>query len=162
MAKSVFYSFHYEQDVHRVQLIRNINALAGQPLLNPQEWEQVRRRGNQAIKDWIHDEMAYKKAAIVLIGRYTATRPWVIYEIEKAWADKRPMLGIRIHGLSSLGSVDIAGSDPFAKSDGVGSIPIFDPTARDWSGKIDSKATYKRLCDNLENWSSQGVSKRSW
>ncbi|MFD4591480.1 TIR domain-containing protein [Streptomyces rubiginosohelvolus] len=162
MAKSVFYSFHYEQDVHRVQLIRNINALAGQPLLNPQEWEQVRRRGSQAIKEWIHDEMAYKKAVIVLIGRYTATRPWVIYEIEKAWADKRPMLGIRIHGLSSLGSVDIAGSDPFARSEGVGSIPIFDPTTRDWSGKIDSKATYKRLCDNLENWSSQGVSKRSW
>lgn len=162
MAKSVFYSFHYEQDVHRVQLIRNINALAGQPLLNPQEWEQVRQRGDQAIKKWIHDEMAYKKAAIVLIGKYTATRPWVIYEIEKAWADRKPLLGIRIHGLSSLGSIDSAGPDPFARADGVGSVPIFDPTSRDWSGNIDSKATYKKLCDNLETWSSQGETKRSW
>ncbi|WP_330339019.1 TIR domain-containing protein [Streptomyces sp. NBC_00557] len=162
MAKTVFYSFHYEQDVHRVQLVRNINALEGQPLLNSQEWEQVRRRGDQAIKNWIHDQMAYKKAVIVLIGKCTASRPWVIYEIEKAWADKKPLLGIRIHGLSSLGSVDTAGPDPFAKAEGVGSVPIFDPTIRDWSGKIDSKATYNKLRDNLETWSSQGVTRRSW
>ncbi|ALO95111.1 hypothetical protein SHL15_4009 [Streptomyces hygroscopicus subsp. limoneus] len=162
MAKTVFYSFHYEQDVHRVQLVRNINALEGQPLLNSQEWEQVRRRGDQAIKNWIHDQMAYKKAVIVLIGKYTASRPWVIYEIEKAWADKKPLLGIRIHGLSSLGSIDTAGPDPFSKAEAVGSVPIFDPTIRDWSGKIDSKATYNKLRNSLEIWSSQGVTRRSW
>lgn len=161
MAKSVFYSFHYDQDVHRVQLVRNINALEGQPVLNPQEWEKVRRGGEPAIKRWIHDQMAYKKAVIVLVGRYTASRPWVIYEIEKAWADKRPLLGIRIHGLSSLGNVDAAGSDPFGKAGGVGSVPIFDPTSRDWTGKIDSKVTYNKLRINLESWSSQGATKRS-
>ncbi|MGW4541380.1 TIR domain-containing protein [Streptomyces chartreusis] len=161
MAKTVFYSFHYEQDVHRVQLVRNINALEGQPLLNSQEWEEVRRRGDQAIKDWIHDQMAYKKAVIVLIGKYTASRPWVLYEIEKAWADKKPLLGIRIHALSSLGSVDTAGSDPFGKVASVGAVPIFDPTTRDWAGKIDSKATYKKLSDNLERWSSQGATRLS-
>ncbi|MFJ3819279.1 TIR domain-containing protein [Streptomyces sp. NPDC090056] len=161
MARTVFYSFHYGQDVHRVQLVRNINALEGQPLLNAQDWEQVRRRGDQAIKNWIHEQMAYKRAVVVLIGRYTASRPWVIYEIEKAWADKRPMLGIRIHGISSLGDIDSAGSDPFAKA-GVGSVPIFDPTTRDWSGNIDSKATYRKLSENLEFWSTQGVTKPSW
>ncbi|GAB3924385.1 hypothetical protein GCM10011575_03380 [Microlunatus endophyticus] len=162
MAKSVYYSFHYERDVHRVQLVRNINALEGQPILNSQEWERVRRGGDAAIKKWIHDEMAYKKAVIVLIGRQTASRPWVIYEIEKAWADKKPLLGIRIHGLSSLGTVDTAGADPFAKAAGVGRVPIFDPTTQDWSGKIDSKATYNKLLANLESWSSQGATKPSW
>ncbi|MFE0356349.1 TIR domain-containing protein [Streptomyces nigra] len=162
MAKTVFYSFHYEQDVHRVQLVRNINALEGQALLNSQEWEQVRRRGDQAIKNWIHDQMAYKKAVIVLIGKHTASRPWVIYEIEKAWADKKPLLGIRIHGLSSLGSVDSAGPDPFVTAEGVGSVPIFDPTSWDWSGRIDSKATYNKLRDSLESWADQGVTRRSW
>jgi hypothetical protein len=162
MAKSVFYSFHYEQDVHRVQLVRNINALEGQPLLNAQKWEEVRRNGDQAIKNWIHEQMSYKKAVIVLVGRYTASRPWVIYEIEKAWADKKPLLGIRINGLSSLGSVDAAGPDPFAKATGVGQVPLFDPTVRDWSGNIDSKATYNKLRENLETWSSQGVTKPSW
>lgn len=162
MAKSVFYSFHYEHDVHRVQLVRNINALEGQPVLNAQQWEQVRRRGDRAIEQWIHEQMAYKKAIVVLIGKHTASRPWVIYEIEKAWADRKPLLGINIHGLSSLGDVDSEGPNPFAKAKSVGSVPIFDPTIRDWSGKIDSRATYNKLRENLEWWSTRGVTKASW
>lgn len=156
MAKSVFYSFHYERDVHRVQLVRNINALEGQPLLNAQGWEQVRRQGEQAIRNWIHREMAYKKAVIVLIGQQTASRPWVIYEIEKAWADGKPLLGVLIHGLSSMGAVDRPGPDPFVKATGVYGVPVFDPTVKSWDGKVDSKATFNTLADNLESWSSQG------
>lgn len=162
MAKSVFYSFHYGQDVHRVQLVRNVNALEGQPVLTPQKWEEVRRSGDLSIKKWIHDQMVYKKAVIVLIGKNTASRPWVIYEIEKAWADKKPLLGIRIHGLSSFGDVDTAGRDPFAGTIGVGQVPIFDPTSLDRNGRIDSQATYRKLSENLEYWSSQGAIKHSW
>jgi len=161
MAKSVFYSFHYDRDVHRVQLVRYINALEGQPVLNSQDWEKVRRGGQAAIKNWIDEQMAYKKAVIVLIGRETAERPWVIYEIEKAWAGKKPLLGIRIHGLSSLGTVDSAGTNPFDKAD-VGSVPVFDPTVTDWYGKIDSKATYNALSNSIESWSSQGAVKPTW
>jgi len=161
MAKSVFYSFHYDRDVHRVQLVRNINALEGQPVLNAQEWESVRRGGQTAIKNWIDKQMAYKKAIIVLIGRQTAGRPWVTYEIEKAWADKKPLLGIHIHGLSSLGTVDSAGPNPFDKAN-VGSVPVFDPTVTDWTGKIDSKATYNALRNNIESWSNQGAVNSSW
>lgn len=158
MAKSVFYSFHYEHDVHRVQLVRYINALVGQPVLNSQDWEDVRRGGPSAIERWIDKQMAYKKAVIVLIGRHTADRNWVIYEIEKAWDENKPLLGIHIHGLSSLGSVDSQGRNPFDKAV-VGSVPVFDPTVRDWNGRIDSKATYKKLGDNIEAWSEQGVVK---
>jgi MTH538 TIR-like domain (DUF1863) len=91
--------------VHRVQLVRNINALEGQPLLNSQAWEQVRKRGKQAIENWINEQMAYKKAVIVLVGRETAGRPWVNYEIERAWSIRKPLLGVRIHGLSSFGTL---------------------------------------------------------
>lgn len=76
MPKPVFYSFHYDRDVHRVQLVKNIGALEGQPLLNSQEWEKVRSGGDAAIQKWINEKMAYKKAAIVLIGKDTAGRPW--------------------------------------------------------------------------------------
>ena len=82
--KKVFYSFHYERDVHRVQLIRNIGALEGQPLLSAQDWETVKGRGDQAVINWIDEQMRYKRAVVVLIGQETADRPWVIYEIEKA------------------------------------------------------------------------------
>ncbi len=161
MAKSVFYSFHYDRDVQRVQLVRNINALEGQPLLNSQNWEEVRRKGDAAIQRWINDEMAYKKAVVVLIGQQTASRPWVIYEIEKAWADKKPLLGVRIHGLSSFGTTDKAGPNPFEKTSVGAGISVFDPTVQDWYGKVDSKVTYNKLVDNLLSWSEQGKV-RSW
>lgn len=162
MAKTVFYSFHYDRDVHRVQLVRNINALEGQSVLNAQQWEKVRAGGQRAIQGWIHQQMLYKRAVIVLIGKETASRPWVKYEIEKAWNDKKPLLGILIHGLSSLGKVDTAGSNPFTKVAGVSDVPIFDPTVTSWSGTIDSKATYNNLRDNLEKWSGQGRVRSSW
>ncbi len=72
MAKTVFYSFHYERDVHRVQLVKNINALEGQPVLNSQDWEKVRQGGAAAIQKWIDGQMAYKRVVIVLIGKGTA------------------------------------------------------------------------------------------
>lgn len=157
MAKTVFYSFHYERDVHRVQLVRNINALEGQPVLNSQEWERVRRGGPAAIEKWIDEKMKYKRAVVVLIGRDTASRPWVKYEIQKAWRDKRPLLGIRIHGLSSMGTVDTAGGDPFKSAGITLRVPIFDPTKINAFGRIDSQATYRGLVANIENWSSKGV-----
>ena len=158
MAKTVFYSFHYKNDVHRVQLVQKIGALEGQPLLNAQEWETIEGQGQAAVRKWIDDQMKYKRAVVVLIGSKTAQRPWVKYEIEKAWAEGKPLLGIKIHGISSMGSVDAEGANPFEAADVPSNeIPVFDPTRRDWNGKIDSKATYNYLAENLETWSGQGA-----
>lgn len=157
MAKSVFYSFHYTRDVHRVQLVQNIGALEGQPLLNAQEWEKVREQGKAAIQKWIDSQMKYKKAVIVLVGKETWNREWVQYEIQKAWDECKPLLGIRIHGLSSLGNgADTEGKNPFMH---LPRVPIFDPTVADLTGKTDTKATYNRLKDNLELWSTQGMTR---
>ncbi|MDO5722142.1 MAG: TIR domain-containing protein [Actinomycetaceae bacterium] len=163
---AVFYSFHYKQDVHRVQLIKNMGIVDGQRLLNSQEWESVRARGPSAIASWIDEHMKYKSAVVVLIGRHTASRPWVLYEIEKAWQAKKPLLGIRIHGLSSLGHTDSAGADPFTQISGHEGInpgvPIFDPTVIAWNGSIDSQATYRNLAANLRFWSEQGWIRPNW
>lgn len=158
MTSTVFYSFHYEHDVHRVQLVRNIAALQGQPLLNSQEWEKVRGRGDGAIQGWIDEQMSYKRAVVVLVGRDTATRPWVIYEIQKAWRERRALLGVRIHGLSSMGEVDREGGNPFAAAqlDPL-RIPLFDPTVYTPAGRIDSQATYAGLASRLVGWAGQGV-----
>ena len=157
---AVFYSFHYERDVARVMLVRNLGAIEGQPLLNPQEWEQVRRGGNPAVEKWIDKQMAYKTAVVVLVGAETANRHFVNYEIIKAWNDKRPVVGIRIHGLSSFGNVDSPGANPFAQiklPDGgnLGQyIPLHDPVGRD------SQQVYSSISDNLKTWVS-GAYKRS-
>ena len=129
---AVFYSFHYERDVYRVQLIRNMGSVEGQKLLNAQEWEAVRVKGDEAIRNWI----------------------------QRAWDLRKPLLGIRIHGLSSMGSTDVAGADPFCSINGFRGynpgLTIFDPTRRDVWGKIDSNATYDELSLNLKSWVGQG------
>ena len=53
---------------------------------------------------------------MVLVGSETASRKWVDYEIRKAWDDKRPLVGIRIHGLKGLDQKTASrGANPFSK-----------------------------------------------
>lgn len=99
MARKVFYSFHYQRDSWRVQTVRNIGTVEGQPLLNPNKWEDVARGGDPAIKRWIDEQMKGKSCHVVLIGKETAGRRWVNYEIEKAWNSGKGVVGIYIHKL---------------------------------------------------------------
>ena len=97
--KQIFYSFHFDNDVMRVQQIRNIGALEENKPVSVNEWEQVKRGGDKAIERWIDENMKYKNCVVVLIGSDTANRPWVRYEIEKAWNSGKGLFGIYIHNI---------------------------------------------------------------
>ena len=97
--RQVFYSFHYDNDVFRVQQIRNIGALEDNQPASPNTWETIKRYGDDAIKRWIDDNMQNRSCVIVLVGEQTANRKWVKYEIKKAWEDGRALLGIYIHNI---------------------------------------------------------------
>lgn len=150
---AVFYSFHYQRDAWRVQGIMQMGAVEGQPLLNAQEWEAVKRQGKQAIENWVDRQMRYKRAVVVLVGAETACRPWVQYEIRKAWRDRYPLVGIRIHGMAdSTGSTGRRGANPFARVPLTGGgtvadhVPLHDPAGRN------SQAVYGTVKANLERW----------
>lgn len=160
MAKKVFLSFHFAGDVSRVQQVRNIGAIEGDSVVSAQEWETVTGKGEQAIKNWIEAQMKYKAAVVVLVGASTASRPWVKYEIEKAWQDKRPLVGIRIHGLADLnGKTGSSGDNPFDKVyDANGnrlsrSITLHNPVG------VDSKGVYASIRDNFESWVNGAVTR---
>ncbi|EGR1906794.1 TPA: TIR domain-containing protein [Vibrio parahaemolyticus] len=95
----VFYSFHFDNDVMRVQLIRNMGMLDGNSPTNPNTWEQMKRKGSRSIMNWIDNNMKYKRCVVVLIGENTYKRPWVKYEIVKAWSEGKALVGIYIHNL---------------------------------------------------------------
>ncbi|MEV5068716.1 TIR domain-containing protein [Microbacterium sp. LMI12-1-1.1] len=154
---AVFYSFHYERDAARVQQIMQMGAVGGQTLLNSQEWETVRGRGNAAVEEWIDAQMKNKSAVVVLIGAETAGRRWVNHEIIKAWNEKRPLLGIEINRLAPLNlSPDPRGANPFAQiktKDGHALseyLPIFTPTGRT------SADVYNDIRANLSSWVARG------
>lgn len=155
MPKSVFFSFHYDHDAWRVQQVANMGALDGQPILNSQDWEKVKRQGDAAVKRWIADQMAYK-TAVVLIGNQTAGRSWVRYEITEAWNNRKPIIGVRIHGLADRnGHTDRPGSDPFAGiklANGhtlADYVPVFTPSG------LNSQAVYASIKSNLPGWVSR-------
>jgi len=95
----IFYSFHFGNDVMRVQQIRNIGSIEGNSPASPNEWERLRRSGDKAVQNWIDENMKYKRCVVVLIGSETASRPWVKYEIERAWNQGKALLGVHIHNI---------------------------------------------------------------
>ena len=53
MAKKCFLSFYYKKDNWRVSQVKNIGAIEEQPLMSANEWEEVKKKGDAAIKAWI-------------------------------------------------------------------------------------------------------------
>ena len=90
-------SFHFGNDVMRVQQIRNIGALEGNEPVSVNTWEKVKRKGKASIEKWIDDNMKYRSCVVVLVGEDTANRPWIKHEIKKAWKDGKGLFGIYIH-----------------------------------------------------------------
>jgi hypothetical protein len=79
-----------------------------------------------------------------------SNRPWVQYEIERAWDEGLGVVGIRIHGLKNLrGETSARGKNPFADFSVGGQtlssiVTLHDP----WGW--DSKAVYADISKNLE------------
>ena len=50
MVRRVFFSFHFANDYWRTQQVRNIGALEAQSLCTPNQWEEVKRKGDAAVE----------------------------------------------------------------------------------------------------------------
>ena len=118
MARRVFFSFYYERDVWRASQIRNSwvtkpdREAAG--FWDAASWEEVQKKGDEAIKRWIRDQLDGTSVTVVLIGAETAARPYVQYEIDQSWARDNGLFGIYIHNMKDRnGNTDRKGSDPF-------------------------------------------------
>jgi len=156
--KQIFYSFHFDNDVMRVQQIRNIGALEDNKPVAPNDWEEVKKKGDAAIKKWIEDNMSYRSCVAVLVGEQTANRPWVRYEIEKAWNDGKGLLGIYIHNLRCpRNGTCRQGSNPFDsftfKDDRKLSsvVKCYNPRSTD---------AYNDIKNNLEIWVQEAIAAR--
>ena len=157
--RRVFYSFHFDNDVMRVQAIRNIGAIEGNASVSANEWEQLRRNDN-GIEKWIDENMKYKSCVVVLVGSQTSARPWVKYEIEKGWNDKKGLLGIYIHnvkcprnGTCSQGSNPF---DDFTLDNGTKKlssvVKCYNPSSYD---------AYNDIAKNLEKWIDEAIGIRN-
>jgi hypothetical protein len=150
----VFYSFHYDKDVFRVQQIRNMGVVEGDEPVSANEWEQIKRKGDASVQRWIDENMKYKRCVIVLIGSETAHRPWVKYEIKRAWEQRKGLFGIYIHNLKCPRNGTCAkGPNPFDNW-AVGNqsmsnlVTCYDPNSWD---------AYGEIARNLQSWVASAI-----
>ncbi|MBP5489437.1 MAG: TIR domain-containing protein [Lachnospiraceae bacterium] len=154
MMRQVFYSFHYGNDVMRVQQIRNIGQIEDNKPVSANQWESLRRTGDDAIKNWIDENMKYRSCVVVLIGEETATRKWVKYEIQHAWETGKALMGIYIHNLKDpRKGICAKGRNPFngfkvGNTNMADLVPCYEPDPRD---------AYYDIRSNLETWIEEAI-----
>lgn len=160
--RQVFYSFHFDNDVMRVQQIRNMGVIEGNTPVSANDWETVKNGKDPAIKKWIAENMAYRSCVVVLVGEETANRPWVKYEIQKAWGDKKGLLGIYIHNLKDpkKGTCN-QGKNPFDEftfTDGQNKGLKLSSIVKCYNPK--STDAYNAIKDNIDAWIEAAIKSR--
>jgi hypothetical protein len=114
MARKVFFSFHYEADNWRTSQVRNIGSIEGSKEVSDNDWEQIKRGGDIAIKNWISKQLQGTSCTVVLVGSGTANRKWINHEIIQSWEQGKGVVGIHIHGLKDRNSnTSSKGYNPF-------------------------------------------------
>jgi|GEM_PF-1110812 len=109
MARRVYFAFHFERDIFRVNVVRNSNVVLGVEeagFRDQSEYDEVMRKTPEAIARNLRERMKGTSVTVVLIGRETWQRPWVNWEIQESIANKNGLLGVYIHHVSSLGRVE--------------------------------------------------------
>lgn len=115
MARKVFFSFHYENDVWRANIVRNSwvtkpnTDSAG--FVDAADFEEVKKGGDSAIKKWIDNQLIGTSVTVVLIGSDTSNRDYVKYELAQSYSRGNGILGIYIHQLKNkIGNISPKGN----------------------------------------------------
>lgn len=161
MTRRVFFSFHYDRDIWRVSRVRNSNVIQssdfeGEGFIDSVSWEQLKRKGEDAIKEWINKELTNTSVTVVLIGAKTSTRDWVEYEIKQSINGTKGLLGVRIHDIS----------DENENTDSPGRNPLHDHSIPLKNGTSQTASTYYNTYnwvtdngrDNIGDWIEEAAS----
>lgn len=156
-----FYSFHFSNDVARVGQVRNMGVIEGDQVVDDNSWEKVKKAGAGAIETWINRQMDSSNVVIVLVGEETASRPWVEYEIRRAWHTGKPIFGVRINGLKNFqGQPSWPGPNPFDAiwlDNGLklsAYVPLHLPAGST------SQEIYASIAANMKSWIRNAPSRR--
>lgn len=116
MTRKIFFSFHYERDAWRAGQVRNSDLVPNEDekgFIDAVAWEEIRRKGDSAIEQWILDQLQNTSVTVVLIGAETSQRPWVDFEIRESWKRGNAIIGVNIHNVKdSESKTDIQGTNP--------------------------------------------------
>lgn len=105
MARRVFFSFKYKNDVSRSMVVRNSWVTKGKEsagFIDSADFEALKKKGDTAIKNWIDKQLEGTSVTVVLVGEKTCSSRWVKYEIQKSIDEGKGLLGIDISKIKDL------------------------------------------------------------
>jgi hypothetical protein len=144
MARRVFFSFQYEKDIWRANVVRNAWAAQDREAAgfwDASLWEEAKRFGDDAIRRMIDQGLDNTSVTAVLIGAETAGRPWVLYEIQKSYDRGNGLFGVYLNDMRDQnGFTDMMGANPFKR------LYIHIPGGMRWMSEI--YPTYSWARDN--------------
>jgi hypothetical protein len=141
--RRVFFSFHYQRDINRVNIVRKSSQFRPEDGTEPADWfdhsiwETAKKTGQAALKRLIHEGMERSSVTCVLAGTETWSRPWVRYEIAYGLARGNGLLTVFIDGLPCMKSgLCNRGPNPLdylgLKWDGHGKAHIWENFGGQW------------------------------
>ena len=147
--RKVFFSFHYENDIWRVNQVRNMGVLSKDQIVRANRLEEIEKEGDAAIKKWIKEKMQPCSCVAVLVGSETAASKWVKYEIKQAIDSSKGLFGFYIHELKdNEGETSDKGINPLPSKYKCHDMGYLDVSAYDWIKK------------NLSGWVEAAIDKR--
>lgn len=161
MSRRVFYSFHFKSDCWRASMVRNMGAIEGNQPAIDNDWEQIKRGGDAAIRRWIDKQLEGRTCTVVLVGAETSLRRWVLHEIIESWNRGMGVVAVHIHGLKdNAGQQSTKGLTPFSEipfnSDKLSNTAkTYDPPSSA------SESVYSYIKGGLQQWVDEAISIRS-
>ncbi|MGD9211457.1 MAG: TIR domain-containing protein [Desulfobacteraceae bacterium] len=140
MGLTVFFCYDRLLDIQRAKRIKHRYEMKGGRAIGfpkPNEWKKIKKRGEQAIRYWVEDQVHFSDVTAVLIGENTSKDPVVRQAIIACHQLEKGLLGIYIHNIrSDNGRRTPQGPNPFdnfcvVKGDQKTKLSEFYPTY-DW------------------------------
>ena len=146
MARKVFFSFHHnKQNVWKVQQIKQSNTTLETNIFLSNDWEEVKKQGDEAIKRWINNQLDVCSCTCVFVTSKTHERPFIKYEIEQSIKNKKGLFAIYIH--------DLKCQDGETHQKGINPLPqeykIYNP--QDYI-TTQNDTPYKAIVNNIGKW----------
>jgi hypothetical protein len=156
MAKSVFFSFHYQDDIgFRANVVRQHwltkpdREAAG--FFDASVWGNAKLSGDVGVKRVINAGLEGTSVTCVLIGSDTYARRWVRYELLKSFRKGNSMLAVHINSIKGRDQQSRAnGANPLSYvgvtySDSGATATLWEKTNGEWQkySEIDSNPSYE-------------------
>lgn len=71
-------------------------------VIDKADFEKIKRKGDQAVYNWIDSQLEGTSVTVVLIGEATLNRPFVHYEICKSLKRGNAIIGVHIHDICDM------------------------------------------------------------